>query len=847
MINKLTAVLAASAVAFSFLGVRGDNASLKFETFRVTPEISLQLPVLPADSALSKKNSFSNEKLLNSVNRKLTKHKAGWTEVKTDTAFAVTFPKAENGPVLRTLATRLRPDRFVKGTLRLKSNVMAQLSDAHGSLITINEADSAASWDKTSFSLEPAETAEFFISFISMPEDPSAPAIELEFEPDEGFGNVMLATGPDVTTRFRVDESALGTRVNRASISPDGKYMILGYSTMYGEKKYRSWSELIECSTGKTLNASLPWGAHWLPKGSTIGYTVATDDTYSLYALDAATQKQTLMASELPEDSFTVSPDRSFLIIYKLVEGPKDSGPVKRLRDPDDRLAGHRNRYYLEKYDLTTGICQPLTYAGNTTSVYDISPDSKKLIYGSTSEKMDKFPFYFQDVIELDLTTLATDTLVKCDPYIQSCIYSPDGKLAFFTGGPEALGGIGKNNGGHKYSNDYDVQGFIMTIADKSVRAVTRDFDPSLEGTPIWNSKDGLLYFRASDGFTLNVYQLDPKSCKISKIDFGMPYITRFSIGDDENKWMSAVGCDYHYAGRCELLDLKNRKLKLVDDPYSRDYPDMQVGEASTWTYKAPDGSTIDCMQVLPPDFNPNEKYPLIVYYYGGCSPCQRYLSVYDPQIFASRGYVSLVINPSGTYGYGQEFSSRHANAWGDYTADDIIAGVKEYCRTHDFVNDKKVGCLGASYGGFMTQYLQTKTDIFAAAASHAGISNVASYWGEGNWGYSYNTTAAPESYPWNNPELFTKHGSLFNADKIHTPLLLLHGNVDTNVPIGESIQLFNALRILGRDVEFVQVDGENHIISNHDKRRPWHATIMAWFAKHLQDSPEWWDELYGD
>ncbi len=847
MINKMTAALAASAVAFSFLGVRGDNASVKFDTFKVSPDVNLHLPVVPADSLFAAKNSFSNDKLLKSVNRKLDRHATDWQEVRTDSAFAVNFPKAENGPVLRTLATRMRPDRFVKGTLRLKSNVLAELSDAHGSLLTINEADSAASWDKTNLTLEPSETAEFFISFISFPDDPSTPSIELEFEPDEGFEGVMIACGPATTTRFRVDESALGTRVSRASISPDGKYMILGYSTMYGEKNRRSWSELIECASGKTLNASLPTGAYWLPKGSTIGYTVQTDDTYSLYALDAATQKQTLMASELPEDSFSISPDCSFLIIYKLVEGPKDAGPVKRLREPDDRLAGHRNRYYLEKYDLKTGIRQPLTYAGNTTSVYDISPDSQKLVYGSQTEKMDVFPFYFNDVIELDLTTFATDTLVKADPYIQSCTYSPDGKQLFFTGGPEAFAGIGKNNGGHKYSNDYDVQGFIMTLADKSVRAVTRDFNPSLEGSPIWNSADGQIYLRASDGFTLNVYKMDPKSGNIAKIDFGMPYISRFSIGTDEYKWMSAVGSDYHYSGRCELLDLKSGKLKLVDDPYSRDYPDLEVGEASTWTYTAPDGSIIDCMQVLPPDFDPDKKYPLIVYYYGGCSPCQRYLSVYDPQIFASRGYVALVINPSGAYGYGQEFSARHANAWGDYTADDIIAGVKEYCRTHDFVNDKKIGCLGASYGGFMTQYLQTKTDIFAAAASHAGISNVTSYWGEGNWGYSYNTTAAPESYPWNNQDLFTKHGSLFNADKIQTPLLLLHGNVDTNVPIGESIQLFNALRILGRDVEFVQVDGENHIISNHDKRKPWHATIMAWFAKHLQDDPSWWNELYSD
>lgn len=847
MNNILTAALTASAVALSSFVMRGDDASVRFDSFRVSPAFALRLPALPSDSVLAAKNSFSNEKLLKSVNRKLAKRTSDWEEVMVDTALSVRFPKSADGPELRTLATRMRPERFVKGTLRLKSNVIAELSDAHGSLLTVNSADSVPSWDKTNISLEPAETADFFISFISFPDDPADPCIQLEFEPDEEFKDVDVAVGPSISTRFRVDESALGTRVSRASVSPDGKYMVLSYSTMYGEKNRRSWSELMECSSGKTLNASLPNGAFWLPKGSTLGFTVKTDDTYSLYALDAATQKQTLMASELPENSFTISPDCSFLILYKLVEGQKDAGPVKRLRDPDDRLAGHRNRYYLEKYDLITGIRQPLTYAGNTTSVYDISPDSKKLVYGSQTEKMDAFPFYFNDVVELDLNTLATDTLLKAEPYVQSCIYSPDGKQLFLTGGPEAFGGIGKNNGGHRYSNDYDVQGYIMTIADKSIRPMTRDFNPSIDGTPIWNNADGKVYFRASDGFTLNVYKLDPKSGNISKIDFGMPYISRFSIGNDENRWMTAVGSDYHYAGRCELLDLKSGKIKVVDDPYCRDYPDMQTGEASSWSYKASDGTTIDCMQVLPPDFDPDKKYPMIVYYYGGCSPCQRYLSVYDPQIFASRGYVALVINPSGAYGYGQEFSARHANAWGDRTADDIIEGVKEYCRTHDFVDDKKIGCLGASYGGFMTEYLQTKTDIFAAAASHAGISNVASYWGEGNWGYSYNTVAAPESYPWNNPDLFTKHGSLFNADKIHTPLLLLHGKVDINVPIGESIQLFNALRILGRDVEFVQVDGENHIISNHDKRKPWHATIMAWFAKHLQDDPSWWDSLYGD
>lgn len=236
----------------------------------------------------------------------------------------------------------------------------------------------------------------------------------------------------------------------------------------------------------------------------------------------------------------------------------------------------------------------------------------------------------------------------------------------------------------------------------------------------------------------------------------------------------------------------------------------------------------------------------MITYYYGGTTPSTHTNHhPYTPNFFASFGYIVYTINPSGTIGYGQEFSARHINAWGEKTADEIIYGVKKLCSEKSFIDKDKIGCIGASYGGFMTQLLQTKTDIFAAAVSHAGISNITSYWGEGNWGYTYNAIAAARSYPWNNPKLFTEHSPLFAADKIHTPLLLLHGTIDNNVPIGESIQLFNALKILGREVEFITVDKQNHIILDFQKRKEWHNTIMAWFEKWLKNDPRWWDSLY--
>ncbi|MDE5788204.1 MAG: prolyl oligopeptidase family serine peptidase, partial [Bacteroidaceae bacterium] len=232
--------------------------------------------------------------------------------------------------------------------------------------------------------------------------------------------------------------------------------------------------------------------------------------------------------------------------------------------------------------------------------------------------------------------------------------------------------------------------------------------------------------------------------------------------------------------------------------------------------------------------------------YYGGCSPVGRYLdSYYSFHGWAAMGYVVYVIQPSGCTGFGQEFAARHVNAYGDYTADDIIQGTKRFCEEHPFVNKDKIGCLGASYGGFMTQYLQTQTDIFAAAMSHAGISDPTSYWGYGYWGYSYSAISAANSYPWTNRELFTDHAPLTLADRIHTPILFMHGADDTNVPINESIQLFTALKILGRPTAFVTVKGENHHILTYSRRIKWQNTIYAWFERWLKDDPTWWNTMY--
>ena len=272
----------------------------------------------------------------------------------------------------------------------------------------------------------------------------------------------------------------------------------------------------------------------------------------------------------------------------------------------------------------------------------------------------------------------------------------------------------------------------------------------------------------------------------------------------------------------------------------------MEFAKCEAWDFVNSRGDTICGRFYLPPNFDPSKKYPLIVNYYGGCSPTSRQLeSRYPHQAYAAQDYVVYVVEPSGATGFGQEFSSRHVATAGKGVAEDIIEGTKKFCEEHPYVDDKKIGCIGASYGGFMTQYLQTVTDMFAAAISHAGISDHTSYWGEGYWGYSYSETSMGDHYPWSDPDLYVKQSPLYNADKVHTPILFLHGDKDNNVPVGESIQMFTALKLLGRPTAFVAVTDQDHHITDYDKRRKWQDTIYAWFARYLKDDPTWWKSMY--
>lgn len=651
-----------------------------------------------------------------------------------------------------------------------------------------------------------------------------------------------VQVNPEGKAPYTLKTLMYGERMGGINLSPDGRFLIQDKYVTKNDGKADWTKYLIDLQTGdrKTVVDFREWtsaGHRYISSRTLSNMTVQYE------TVDAQTGKREFLFNDLQNQSGHFLPGEKQMLIYSQTEGPKEDAEVFQTLVPDDRQPGWRNRSNLKLMDIATGQIKTLTLGQHNVSG-QLSPDGTKMLLCIFESNITRRPFDFTTAVLLDLATMQADTLFAHEGFANQGQWSPDGKSIVFQGSPEAFNGIGQRVPEGMTPSIIEQELFRMDLDTRQITPLTADLDPSIISWR-WSKADGMIYALCENRDNQDIFRINPATGKFEMLKLTERFVMRFDIAD-EKPLLTYYGQGHSNSDRLYVYDLKKNKETLVEDLDAVRMKDIELGQFGDWNFRAERGDTICGRYYLPPHFDPSKKYPMLVYYYGGCSPVGRYLdSYYSFHGWAAMGYVVYVIQPSGCSGFGQEFAARHVNAYGDYTADDIIQGTKQFCKEHPFVNDQKIGCLGASYGGFMTMYLQTQTDIFAAAMSHAGISDPTSYWGFGYWGYSYSAVSAANSYPWNNKELFTDHSPLTLADRIHTPILFMHGSDDTNVPINESIQLFTALKILGRETAFVTVKGQNHHILDYSKRIKWQNTIYAWFERWLKDDPTWWNTLY--
>jgi dipeptidyl aminopeptidase/acylaminoacyl peptidase len=205
----------------------------------------------------------------------------------------------------------------------------------------------------------------------------------------------------------------------------------------------------------------------------------------------------------------------------------------------------------------------------------------------------------------------------------------------------------------------------------------------------------------------------------------------------------------------------------------------------------------------------------------------------------AEAGFRVLYLNPRGAMGYGNAYAQANVGGWGGIDAADLLAAVDVAAARPD-VDATRLGVTGESYGGWMTNWLVATTDRFSAAVAQNSISDMRS---------EYLTTDDPPGFdwdmggsPWSVPDRYRDQSPLEHVESVHTPLLLIHSELDQNCPINQGEQFYTALQLLGREAQFLRIIGEGHLINLVGRPSSRLARIQAtdaWFRRHLRGETE--------
>jgi dipeptidyl aminopeptidase/acylaminoacyl peptidase len=468
--------------------------------------------------------------------------------------------------------------------------------------------------------------------------------------------------------------------------------------------------------------------------------------------------------------------------------------------------------------DLTPGDHDVPPFNLGGQDMYAISPDGQELAYTSNIDEVEATSTN-NEIFLVPMAGGAPKKISTSPGSDSTPLYSPDGKHIAWRSMARA-----------GYEADKD--SFIIYQRELGqMRNATADWDRSV-GSFAWAPDSKTVFFGAEDHGESPIWALPLDAKQPSEVARLHADDLAFAK-DGKSLFFSRVSIAS--PGEIARLDLSGWKNGSKVDPAAVTHVNeallsqVDMAAMESFTFKGAENADVQGFLIKPPGFDASKKYPLKFLIHGGPQGAwgDSWSYRWNGELFAANGYVVVMINFHGSTGYGQKFTDAIQGDWGGKPYVDLMKGLDYVEKTSPFIDKSREAALGASYGGYMANWVLGHTDRFKCIVSHDGVFNTESAYGttEELWFTEWEFKGPP----WKNRELYRKWSPHLFADKFKTPTLVVHGQLDFRLDVSEGFQLFTTLQRLKVPSKMLYFPDEGHWVLKPQNSRLWYKTVNDW------------------
>ena len=452
------------------------------------------------------------------------------------------------------------------------------------------------------------------------------------------------------------------------------------------------------------------------------------------------------------------------------------------------------------------------------------SSDSSQLLYVCKKKSGKEYATSTNtDIYTFDLASGKTENITEgMMGYDVNPKFSPDGKSLLW----QSMA----RDGYEADKNDV----VVMDWVSKKKTNLTKNWDESVVGDVAWSNDSKMIYFTTAKRGTKQFFALNPKDAKVNQISDGAFDVNE--IVAFQNDFAFVTRTDINHNADLFKLNLKDGTMLQITQVNKENYANLTPSKSELKMVKTSDGKEMGVWFHYPPNFDPNKKYPTLLYCQGGPqSALTQYFSTrWNFALMAANGYIVVAPNRRGMSGWGSKWNEDISKDWGGQPMRDYIAAA-DFAKTLPFVDGSRMGAVGASYGGYSVFMLAgIHENRFKTFIAHDGLFDMKSWYGTteelwfANWdlGGNYWQNPQPKAYTDYNPSNF--------VEKWNTPIMVIQGGIDFRVPYEQGQEAFQAAKLKGLKTKFLYFPNENHWVLHPQNGLVWQREFFEWLKETL-------------